>query len=80
MDDCEWKIARDNQGSGRHAKAEHLQKEAEKRYGGTATTQAFYIKSVAEDSKLAMAKLQTSLRDRNWTGLGAITAKTEMVN
>ena len=33
VDDRQWTIARDYEGSGRHAKAEHLQKEAEKRYG-----------------------------------------------
>jgi len=35
---------------------------------------------VSEDAKLAMAKLQNSLLDSNWTGFPEISAKREMVN
>ena len=50
------------------------------RRANMATTQAFYIKRVAEDSKLAMAKLQDSLVDRNWTGFPGVGARTAMVS
>ena len=50
------------------------------RHANVNTTNTYYIKNVAEDAAAAMAKLETSLVDRNWTGFSTLTAASPLVN